>query len=231
MWDLGGTGRKSKGPCTKQCAWRKHGSCDTRLAEAYPPKLWNTVKYTVEELRPKWPFWRHRLLGTSSPLTLKPPKVLAQFVLKNKTTSFLLVRPPRAPHCRSSRQASFLSDPHCPCLLIVSHLPFCKCASVAFWLGLPCGQPKCGTLSRKPLQCNSECRWLDVSTGGIWDAAATQNPHTKTQRTPRRHRSHTEFPPQFSENPPGQVTTESPTPILREPPPGEVTILALTSRH
>ena len=139
--------------------------------------------------------------------------------------------PPRAPHCRSSRQASFLSDPHCPCLLIVSHLPSCKCASVAFWLGLPCGQPKCGSLSRKPLQCNSECRWLDVSTGGIWDAAATQNPHMKTQRTPRRHRSPTEFPPQFSENPPGQVTTESPTPILREPPPGEVTILALTSQN
>ena len=26
MWDLGSTGRKRKGPCTKQCAWRKHGS-------------------------------------------------------------------------------------------------------------------------------------------------------------------------------------------------------------
>ena len=65
MWEraqlgFGGTGRKRKGPCTKQCAWRKHGSCDTRLAEACPPKLWNTVKYSVEEMRPKWPFWKHR---------------------------------------------------------------------------------------------------------------------------------------------------------------------------
>ena len=65
MWEraqlgFGGTGRKRKGPCTKQCAWRKHGSCDTRLAEACPPKLWNTVKYSVEDMRPKWSFWKHR---------------------------------------------------------------------------------------------------------------------------------------------------------------------------
>ena len=65
MWErahvgFGGTGRKRKGPCTKQCAWRKHGSSDTRLAEACPPKLRNTVKYRVEEMRPKWPFWKHR---------------------------------------------------------------------------------------------------------------------------------------------------------------------------
>ena len=44
MWErshvgFGGTARKCKGPCTKQCAWRKHGSCDTRLAESCPPKL------------------------------------------------------------------------------------------------------------------------------------------------------------------------------------------------
>ena len=44
MWErahvgFGGTGRKRKGPCTKQCAWQKHGLCDTRLAEASPPKL------------------------------------------------------------------------------------------------------------------------------------------------------------------------------------------------
>ena len=44
MWErphagFGGTRSKRKGPCTKQCAWRKHGSCDTRLAEACPPKL------------------------------------------------------------------------------------------------------------------------------------------------------------------------------------------------
>ena len=44
MWEwahvgFGGTGRKRKGPCMKQCAWRKHGLCDTRLAEACPPKL------------------------------------------------------------------------------------------------------------------------------------------------------------------------------------------------
>ena len=65
MWEwphvgFGGTGRKCKGPCTKQCAWRKHGSCDTRLAEACPPKFWNAVKHRVEEMRPKWPFWKHR---------------------------------------------------------------------------------------------------------------------------------------------------------------------------
>ena len=30
---FGGTGRKCKGPCMKQCAWRKHGLCDMRLAE------------------------------------------------------------------------------------------------------------------------------------------------------------------------------------------------------
>ena len=57
---FGSTGKKRKGPCTKQCAWRKHGSSDTRLAEACPPKLRNTVKYRVEEMRPKWPFWKHR---------------------------------------------------------------------------------------------------------------------------------------------------------------------------
>ena len=44
MWErvqvgFGSTGKKRKGPCTKQCAWRKHGSCDTRLAEACPPKF------------------------------------------------------------------------------------------------------------------------------------------------------------------------------------------------
>ena len=65
MWEqtyvgFGGTGRKRKGPCTKQCAWRKHGSSDTRLAEACPLKLRNTVKYRVEEMRLKWPFWKHR---------------------------------------------------------------------------------------------------------------------------------------------------------------------------
>ena len=65
MWEqahvgFGGTGKKRKGPCTKQCAWRKHGSSDTRLAGACPPKLRNTVKYRVEEMRPKWPFWKHR---------------------------------------------------------------------------------------------------------------------------------------------------------------------------
>ena len=65
MWEwahvgFGGTGRKRKGPRAKQCAWRKHGSSDTRLAEACPPKLRNTVKYRVEEMRPKCPFWKHR---------------------------------------------------------------------------------------------------------------------------------------------------------------------------
>ena len=44
MWEraqvgFGGTGRKRKGPCTKQCAWRKHSPCDTRLAEACAPEL------------------------------------------------------------------------------------------------------------------------------------------------------------------------------------------------
>ena len=66
MWEranvgFGGTGRKRKGPCTKQCAVRKHGLSDTRLAEACPPKLRNTVKYRVEEMRPKWAFWQHRV--------------------------------------------------------------------------------------------------------------------------------------------------------------------------
>ena len=61
MWErvqvgFGSTGKKRKGPCTKQCAWRKHGSCDTRLAEACPPKLWNTVKYRVEKMRPNGHF-------------------------------------------------------------------------------------------------------------------------------------------------------------------------------
>ena len=46
---FGSTGRKRKGPCTKQCAWRKHGSCDTCLAEACPPKLWNTVKMSEKK--------------------------------------------------------------------------------------------------------------------------------------------------------------------------------------
>ena len=64
MWErvqvgFGSTGKKRKGTCTKQCAWRKHGSCDTLLAEACPPKLWNTVKYRVEKMRPKWRFWKH----------------------------------------------------------------------------------------------------------------------------------------------------------------------------
>ena len=53
---FGGTGRKRKGACTKQCAWRKHALCDTRLTEACPTKLRNTAKYRVEEVRPKWPF-------------------------------------------------------------------------------------------------------------------------------------------------------------------------------
>ena len=38
----------------------QHGSSDTRLAEACSPKLRNTVNYRVEEMRPKWPFWKHR---------------------------------------------------------------------------------------------------------------------------------------------------------------------------
>ena len=49
MWErahmgCGGAGMKRKGTCMKQCAWRKHGLCDTRLAEVCPPKLRNTVK-------------------------------------------------------------------------------------------------------------------------------------------------------------------------------------------
>ena len=73
----GGTERKRKGPCTKQCAWRKHGSCDTRLAEACAPKLWNTAKYSVEEMRPKWPFWKHRApkMATGRS-TIRPPEAL-----------------------------------------------------------------------------------------------------------------------------------------------------------
>ena len=82
MWEqahvgFGGTGRKRKGPCTKQCAWWRHGSSDTRLAEACPPKLRNTVKYRVEEMRPKWPFLEvpcaQNALGRS---TMRPPEAL-----------------------------------------------------------------------------------------------------------------------------------------------------------
>ena len=77
MWEraqvgFGGTERKRKGPCTKQCAWRKHGSSDTRLAEACPPKLRNTAKYRVEEMRPKWPFWKHRAPKMRPPEALLP---------------------------------------------------------------------------------------------------------------------------------------------------------------
>ena len=65
MWEqahvgFGGTRQKRKGPCTKQCAWRKHGSGHTRLAEACPPRLRNIAKLRAEEMRPKWPFWKHR---------------------------------------------------------------------------------------------------------------------------------------------------------------------------
>ena len=35
-WDLGAQGGSAKALARKQCAWRKHGSCDTRLAEAWP---------------------------------------------------------------------------------------------------------------------------------------------------------------------------------------------------
>ena len=43
--------------------WRKRGVCDTFLAEACPLKLWNTVKYRVEVMRPNWPFWKHRMIN------------------------------------------------------------------------------------------------------------------------------------------------------------------------
>ena len=49
---FGGTGKKRKGPRTKQCAWQEHGLSETmRLAEACPTKLRNAVKYRVEEMR------------------------------------------------------------------------------------------------------------------------------------------------------------------------------------
>ena len=46
-------------------------------AEACHPKLWNTVKYRVEEMHPKWPFWKHhvpkmRLVEVQCP----PPEAL-----------------------------------------------------------------------------------------------------------------------------------------------------------
>ena len=58
MWErahvgFGGTRSKRKGPCMKQCAWRKPGLCDMHLAEACPPKLRNNVKYRVEEMSPQ----------------------------------------------------------------------------------------------------------------------------------------------------------------------------------
>ena len=39
IWGAQGTGGSAKTPCTKQCSWRKHCSCDTHLAQACPPKL------------------------------------------------------------------------------------------------------------------------------------------------------------------------------------------------
>ena len=44
MWErahvgFGGTRRKRKGPCMKQCLWQKHSMCDACLAEACLPKL------------------------------------------------------------------------------------------------------------------------------------------------------------------------------------------------
>ena len=39
QWDLGAQGGNANVSCMKQCAWRKHGLCNTRLAEACPPKF------------------------------------------------------------------------------------------------------------------------------------------------------------------------------------------------
>ena len=46
----GGTGRKRKGFCTKPCAWRKHGLCDTRLAEAQEPLNGGVSCHTLCEI-------------------------------------------------------------------------------------------------------------------------------------------------------------------------------------
>ena len=101
---FGGTGRKRKGLCTKQCAWRKHGSSDTRLAEACPPKLRNTVKYRIEEMRPKLSFWKHR--------APKMRLVEAQCAHRN----------PEGParHLDASRQKL---TPHCLAAIFDSQLP------------------------------------------------------------------------------------------------------------
>ena len=55
MWEqahvgFGGTGRKRKGPCVKQCAWQKHGLCEMRLLEACPPEISNFIEYNVPKV-------------------------------------------------------------------------------------------------------------------------------------------------------------------------------------
>ena len=60
MWDLGVQGGNANAPARNNAPGGKHHSRDTREVEACPPTFWNTVKYRVEEMRPKWPFWKHR---------------------------------------------------------------------------------------------------------------------------------------------------------------------------
>ena len=66
MWDLGAHAwRKRKRPCTKQCAWRKHGSCDTRLcaqsghfgSTVHPKAPGRRTMPPSEALLPRNPTW------------------------------------------------------------------------------------------------------------------------------------------------------------------------------
>ena len=45
-------GHREQAQSMKQCAWRKHGLCDMCLAEACPPKLWNTVECSIWDFEP-----------------------------------------------------------------------------------------------------------------------------------------------------------------------------------
>ena len=59
MWDLGAQGGNAKARARNNARGGNTARA-TRAWQAYPPKLWNIVKYRVEEMRPKWPFWKHR---------------------------------------------------------------------------------------------------------------------------------------------------------------------------
>ena len=149
---------------------------------------------------------------------LKPPKVLAQFVLKNKTTSFLLVRPPVAPI------AGHLGKPHSCQTLIAPASSLCltyRLASVPvlpFGLGCRVGSPSVDLYLGSLFSATQNVGgWMfpQVAFGTPQppriptrkpreppgDTEATQNSHLSSQRTPQV-RSPQNPQHQFSENPP-----------------------------